>query len=139
MMVLIALRAWRLSEAMTEIKLMIVESLFVVVTSHKKCFVSTLASCQRHETHRQVQLTPYKRDSAQCGEKDRRSVVTGMRGQSRHLGEMRQSVLEKVLLLDLNAVLDKELSVLLGECHVTMVLLLLGDVPYDHVSIAQIV
>ena len=135
MMVLIALRAWRLSEAMTEIKLMIVESLFVVVTSHKQCFVSTLASCQRHETHRQVQLTPYKRDSAQCGEKDRRSVVTGMRGQSRHLGEMRQSVLEKVLLLDLNAVLNQKSPVLIGKCHTMMVLFLFGDITHYHVSV----
>ena len=62
-------------------------------------------------------------------------MVLDMRGQGKHLGEMRQSVLKKILLLDLNAVLDKELSVLLGECHVSMVLLLLGDISYYHVFV----
>ena len=63
-------------------------------------------------------------------------MVLDGHGVSKHLGEMRQSVLKKILLLDLNAVLDKELSVLLGECHVSMVLLLLGNLPYYHVFVA---
>ena len=46
-------------------------------------------------------------------------VVDGV-GQSKHLEEMRLSVLEKILLLNLNAVLDKELPILFGKCHVTM-------------------
>lgn len=65
-------------------------------------------------------------------------VVDGV-GQSKHLEEMRLSVLEKILLLNLNAVLDKELPILFGKCHVTMVLFLLGDIPHDLIFIAQIV
>ena len=69
----------------------------------------------------------------------KRSVVTDGRALGKHLGEMRLSVLEKKLLLDLNAVLDKKLPILLGKCHVTMVLFLLGNIPYYHFSVVQIV
>ena len=52
---------------------------------------------------------------------------------------MRLSILEKVLLLYLNAVLDKELSVLFGKCHSTMMFFLLGDIPHYYIFVAQIV
>lgn len=55
-------------------------------------------------------------------------VLTAPDGAS-HLSEMLRSVRKEVLLLELDAVIDKPLSVLVFECHTTMVLLLSGDVP----------
>lgn len=56
------------------------------------------------------------------------TVLTAPGGAS-HLSEMLRSVRKEVLLLELDAVIDKPLSVLVFECHTTMVLLLSGDVP----------
>jgi hypothetical protein len=55
-------------------------------------------------------------------------VLTAPDGAS-HLSEMLRSVRKEALLLELDAVIDKPLSVLVFECHTTMVLLLSGDVP----------
>ena len=66
-------------------------------------------------------------------------MVIDRRNQGKHLGEMRLSILEKVLLLYLNAVFDKELPILLGKGHVTMVLFLLGDISYYRVFVSQVV
>jgi len=85
--VLIALRACRLSEAMTRKFLQMLRSRISTVTTHsrlilsgnppsrqevrrlvKESAVQSRAPCRRHETRRQAQLTPYKRDSAQCGD-----------------------------------------------------------------------
>lgn len=55
-------------------------------------------------------------------------VLTAPDGAS-HLSEMLRSVRKEVLLLEFDAVIDKPLSVLVFECHTTMVLLLSGDVP----------
>ena len=55
-------------------------------------------------------------------------VLTAPDGAS-HLSEMLRSVRKEVLLLELDAVIGKPLSVLVLEFHTTMVLLLSGDVP----------
>ena len=56
-------------------------------------------------------------------------------GRNKHLGEMRQSVLKKVLLLDLNAVPNQKSPVLIGKGHTMMMLFLLGDITHYHVSV----
>jgi len=66
-------------------------------------------------------------------------VPTGRHGRDKHLGEMRLSVHKKVLLLDLNAVVNQKLPILLCKCLATMVLFLLGDIPHYLVFVAQIV
>lgn len=65
--------------------------------------------------------------------------ATARHRRNRHLGEMRLSVLEKVLLLDLDAVLNQKSPVLIGKGHTMMVLFLLGDITHYHVFVTQTV
>ncbi len=68
-----------------------------------------------------------------------RGVVMGECTSYGHLGEMRQSVLEKVLLPDGNPVLCQEFPVLFRKRLLTMMLLLLGNIADYHVLISKIV
>jgi hypothetical protein len=146
--VLIALRACRLSEAMTRKFLQMLRSRISTVTTHSRLILSgnppsrqevrrlvkesivpsrnppsrqgirhpprspsprhgvrrpAKSPCRRHETRRQAQLTPYKRDSAQCGDSRPRGPwacrrVAGDSGmlacpvRHGHLGEMQLHV-----------------------------------------------
>lgn len=68
-----------------------------------------------------------------------RSVVMGKWTRYRHLGEMRQSVLEKVLLPDGNPIFRQEFPILLRKRLLTMMLFLLGDISNYHILISKIV
>lgn len=92
---------------------------------HFYCVIPSLgeAACMQCNYHRT--------SVAQCGDE--------VRTDSGHLGEMRLSVLEEVLLLDLHAVLNQKRTVLLCKCLATVMSFLLVDIPHYHVSVAQVV
>ena len=74
--------------------------------------------------------------SAQCSDGDARCSDRRAR-QCKHLGEMQLSILEKVLLLDLNAILNQQSPILIGKYYTMMVLFLLGDITHYSTFIKQ--
>ena len=82
----------------------------------------------------------HARSAINTTQADRRRVVPAANAPScRHLGEMRQSVLEKIFFPNSNTVPLKEFSILFSKRPAAVMLFLFGDISYYFIFVAQIV
>ena len=118
------------------------------IQADRRCVVDEMCASGKHLGEMR-QTIPYDRDRAMSHISDMpiercapsittlRMVLIASDGTSHVSDMMHLSVLEKVLLLNLHAILGQELTVLLGKCLTTMMLFLLGDIAHYHVLVAQ--